>query len=115
MAASRAVDRFERGRDDVDAKHHPRAPSVGIVVHLTRGQWGRVAVVEDPELELVTEHGRDRTALLEPGECARDQGKDIEAHGGYRSRQFVNPGLRRTRRRAGAASRTQSPPNGRSK
>ena len=34
VAGSPAVDRVERGRDDVDAQHHPRAAAVRLVVDL---------------------------------------------------------------------------------
>ena len=38
-----AVDRLERGRDDVDAEHHARAAAVGLVVDLACAQRRRVA------------------------------------------------------------------------
>ena len=47
-----AVDRVERGRDDVDAQHHPGPAAVRVVVDLPGRQRRRVAVVEDAELEL---------------------------------------------------------------
>ena len=47
-----AVDRVESGGDDVDPQHHPRSSSVGIVVDLAGAERCRLAVVQDPELEL---------------------------------------------------------------
>src|SRR5205807_1832493 len=47
-----AVDGVESGRDDVDAQHEPRAAAVGLVVHFACSKGRRVAVVEEPELEL---------------------------------------------------------------
>ena len=54
-----AVGRLERSRDDVDAQHHPGTAAVGRVVDLAGAQRRRVAVVEEPELELGSEHGGD--------------------------------------------------------
>jgi len=75
------VERVERGRDDVDPKHHPGPASVRIVVDLAGAERCRVAVVEDPEIELGSEHRSDRAALLQPCEGSRDKGEDVEAHG----------------------------------
>ena len=54
-----AVDGVERGRDDVDAQHHAGPAAVRLVVDLTGAQRRGVAVVEEPQIELVAEHGGD--------------------------------------------------------
>ena len=77
-----AVHSVERGRDDVHPKHHPRPASVRVVVHLSGAQRGRVAVVEDAELELVPEHRRQRTSLANPVERGRNEREDVDAHDG---------------------------------
>ena len=84
VAGSPAVDRVERGRDDVDPEDHPRAAAVGLVVDLAAREGRRVAVVEQAELELGSEHGRERTLLCEPGERMGDEREDIDAQGGRR-------------------------------
>ena len=75
-----AVDRVERRRDDVDAQHHPGAAAVRLVVHLAGAERRRVAVVEEPQLELGAEHGRERPLLGHPRERVRNLGEDVEAH-----------------------------------
>src|SRR5262249_42834809 len=45
-----------------------------------------VAVVEQVQVELVAEHGRDGTLLREPGERVRDESEDVELQGRPRSR-----------------------------
>ena len=82
-----AVDRVERGRDDVDAQHHPGAAAVGLVVDLAAAQRRRVAVVEEPELELGPENGRERPLFGHPCERMRNLGEDVETHS--RSRLLV--------------------------
>ena len=72
----------KRGVDDVDAEHHAGAAAVGIVVHLPRAERRRIAVVEEAQLELGAEHGRERLLLGEPAEGVRDLGEDVDAHGG---------------------------------
>ena len=69
---------FERGRDDVDAQHHPRAATVGLVVDLPCAQRRRVAVAEEPQVELPPEDGRDRALLGEPREGVRNRSEDVE-------------------------------------
>ena len=46
----------------------PGAAAVRLVVDLAGGERRVVAVVEEPQVELVAEHGRNRTLLGEPGE-----------------------------------------------
>ncbi len=75
-----AVHGVERGRDDVDAQHHPRPAAVRVVVDLARGERRRVAVVEDAQLELGAEHRRERPALADPVERVRNEREDVEAH-----------------------------------
>ena len=75
-----AVDRVERSGDDVDAQHHPGAATVGIVVDLAAGERRVVAVVEQAQLELLAEHGSNRTLLREPGERMWKEGEDVELH-----------------------------------
>ena len=81
MVGKPAVGRVERGRDDVDAQHHARAAAVRLVVHLAGLERRRVAVVEQAELELSAEHGRERALLGEPGERMRDEREDIDSQG----------------------------------
>ena len=82
MRRRAAVDGVERGGDDVDAQHHPGTAAVGIVVDLSRAQRRRVAVVEEPELELVAENGRERPLLRHPGEGMRNEREHVQLHGG---------------------------------
>src|SRR4029453_5214256 len=62
----------------VHAKHHPGAASVGLVVDLAGGEGRVVPVVEEPKVELVSEHGRNRPLLREPGERMREESEDVE-------------------------------------
>ena len=80
MLRNPSVDGVERGGDHVHAQHHPGAAPVRLVVHLAGGQRGRVAVVEDAEVELRAENGRDRTSPPEPLEGVRNEREDVEAH-----------------------------------
>jgi hypothetical protein len=73
------VGRVERGSDDVDPQDHACAAAVGIVVDLALPKRRRVAVVEQPQVELGAEDGRERTLLGEPGERVRDEREDIDA------------------------------------
>ena len=73
-----AVDGVERGRDDVDAQHHPRAAAVRLVVDLAGAQRRRVAIAEQAQVELVAEDGRDGPLLGEPREGVRDRCEDVE-------------------------------------
>ncbi len=75
-----AVGRLERRRDDVDPQHHSRAAAVGRVVDLAGAQRRRVAVVEEPELELRAEDGGDRLLLGQPAERVWNLREDVEAH-----------------------------------
>ena len=91
-----AVRGLERRVDDVDAQHHPGAAAVRVVVDLTRAQRRRVAVVEEPQLQLGAEHRREGPLLGEPAEGMRDLREDVDAHGG--------PGYPARRRSNAAAS-----------
>jgi hypothetical protein len=72
------VGRFERGRHDVDAQHHARAAAIRFVVDLAVPERRRVAVVEQPKLELGAEDGSEWPLLGEPGERVRDEREDID-------------------------------------
>ena len=72
------VDGLEGRRDDVDAKHHPGAASVRLVVDLRVCERRRVAVAEQAQVQLVAEHGRNGPLLRQPREGVRDQGEDVE-------------------------------------
>jgi hypothetical protein len=86
-----AVRRFERGCDHVDAQDHARAAAVRVVVDLAVAERRRVAVVEQPELELGAEHGSDGTLLGEPGERVREEREDIDLQARQSSYPSVNP------------------------
>ena len=75
-----AVHGLERGRDDVDAQHHAGAAAVGLVVDLAGAERRRLAVVEEPQVELGPEHRADRPLLGEPGEGVRDECEDVDSH-----------------------------------
>jgi hypothetical protein len=79
VAGVLAVRRFERGCDHVDAQDHARAAAVRVVVDLAIPERRRVAVVEQPELELGAQDGSERPLLGEPGERVRDEREDIDA------------------------------------
>ena len=76
-----AVGGLERSGDDVHAQHHPRSAAVRLVVDLSRAQRRRVAVVEEPQLELAAEDARDRALLGEPRIGVRNEGEDVDAQG----------------------------------
>ena len=73
-----AVRSVESSGHDIDAQHHSRAATVGIVVHLGVRERRVVAVAEQAQVELVAEHGRDGPLLGQPRERVRDQGEDVE-------------------------------------
>src|SRR4029079_551991 len=98
--AAAAVRGLERRVDDVDAQHHPGTAAVRVVVDLARAQRRRVAVVEEPELELRAENRREGPLLGEPAKGMRDLREDVDAHGG--------PGYP-ARRRSNAAARDVTP------
>ena len=75
-----AVGGLERGRDDVDPQHHPRAAPVRRVVDLAGTQRRRVAVVEEPQLELRAENRGNGLLLGQPAESVWNLGEDVEAH-----------------------------------
>jgi hypothetical protein len=74
-----SVGRVERRRDDVDAQHHARAAAIRVVVDLPLPERRRVAVVEQPQVELGPENGSQRPLLGEPGERVRKEREDIDA------------------------------------
>jgi hypothetical protein len=79
VAGALAVGRFERGRDDVDAQDHACAAAVRVIVDLAVPERRRVAVVEQPELELGAEDRGERPLLGEPGERMRKEREDIDS------------------------------------
>ena len=81
VAGRPVVGCVERGGDDVDPQDHARAAAVGLVVHLTGLERRRVAVVEQAELELRAEHGRERALLGEPAKRMWDEREDIDTQG----------------------------------
>ena len=80
MAWKLAVHRLQRRGHDVDAQDHPGAAPVRIVVNLSRRERRGIPVVEESEVELAADDRRDWTALADPGERARNQREDVEAH-----------------------------------
>ena len=78
MVGHAAVDGVKSRRDHVDAQHHSGAAAVGLVVDLARPERRVVAVAEQAQVELVAEHGSDRTLLSEPGERMWDESEDVE-------------------------------------
>ena len=79
-----AVDRVERCRDHVDAQHHAGTATVRLVVHLAGPERRRVAIVEEAQLELGSEHRGERPLLRHPRERVRNLGEDVEAQGRMR-------------------------------
>ena len=79
MAGLVSVGDVQRRRDDVDPQDHARAAAVRLVVDLAVPERRRVAVVEQAELELGSEHGSERPLLGEPGERVRDEREDIDS------------------------------------
>ena len=93
MLGDAAVGGFERGGDDVDAQHHPRAAAVGLVVDLPGAERRRVAVAEEAQVELAAEDGRDGALLGQPREGVRNQCEDVDLHEGLgRLVGLVEPG-----------------------
>ena len=86
-----AVDGVERGRDDVDAQHHPRPAAVRRVVDLAVRERRRVAVAEEAQVELRAEHGRQRALLGQPAEGVRNQGEDVDLHRAIEVTRRANP------------------------
>ena len=78
MSGRVAVGRLERGRNDIDAEHHPGSAAVGLVVDLRSGERCVVAVAEQAQVQLVAEHGRNGPLLRQPRKGLRDQGEDVE-------------------------------------
>ena len=91
VAGVLAVGRFERGRDHVDPEDHAGAAAVRVIVDLAVPERRRVAVVEEPELELGAEDGSDGALLGEPGERVRDEREDIDLQARESSYPSVNP------------------------
>ena len=81
MVRHAAVDRVERGRDDVDSQHHPGAAAVRLVVDLRGTERRAVAVGEQAQIELAPEHGCHRLLLRQPGESMRNEREDVELQG----------------------------------
>ena len=81
-----AVGRVESSRDDVDPEQHPRAAAVRLVVHLPGTERRRVAVGEQPEVELGTEHRGDGALFGEPREGVGNEGEYVQLHGATRPR-----------------------------
>ena len=79
-ARLRPVGGLERSGDDVDAQHHPRAAAVRRVVDLPGAERGRVAVVEEAQLELAAEHAGDRLLLGHPRIGVWGESEDVDAH-----------------------------------
>ena len=109
-----AVHRVESGGHHIHAEHHSGPSAVGLVVDLAGAERSRVAVVEDVQLELAPEHGRDGPAFLEPLEGTGDQREDVQSHQGCRGYpRSEKPGATTTRRCTRSTSRTQSSTSGR--
>ncbi len=91
-----AVDRLERGVDDVDPEHHAGAAAVRLVVHLPGPERREVPVAEQVQLELRPQDGGERTPLGHPGERLRYEREDIDAHGANRTARAHPPGSGRS-------------------
>ena len=83
-----------------------RSAAVRVVVHLPRAKWRRIAVVEEPQLELAAEHRREGLLLRQPGEGVRNLREDVDAHG----RPRVPLGLGETLRAEEEARDDDDPP-----
>ena len=90
MAGHAAVDGIQCRGHDVDAQEHPGSAAVRLVVDLTRAERAEVAVVEEAQLEPVTEHGRQRALLRQPCEGVGNEGEDVELHAARVSRARRN-------------------------
>ena len=86
MPGHAAVDRVECGRDDIHPQDHPRAAAVRFVVHLTGAERRRVAVREQPQVELGAEDRGDRALFGEPREGVGYECENVELHGARRLR-----------------------------
>ena len=75
-----SVDRLERCRDHVDPQDHSGTAAIRRVVDLAGAERSRVAVVEEPELELGAEDRGERFLLGQPAESVRYLGEDVETH-----------------------------------
>src|SRR5205085_4804564 len=107
----RLVDGVERCGDDVHAEDHSRPAAIRLVVDLARAERCRVAVVEEPQLELSTEDVRDRPLLGQPGIGVGNEGEDVDAHGlGYSG--SVNPTATTIRPPARSTFRTHASTRG---
>src|SRR5258708_6815648 len=104
MRGALAVHRVERRGDDVDPQDHPRPTPVRLVVDLAVLQPRQVAGGEEPQVELVPEHRRDRPLLGQPRERVRDEREDVELH----QSSTVNPSATTMRPPVRSTSRTQS-------
>src|SRR3954467_2671202 len=102
-----AIHGRERSGHDVDAKDHARAAAVRLVVDLPGAKRRRVAVVEEPQLELCPEDARDRPLLGEPREGVRDKCEDVDSHSGS-----AKPGAITIRPWARSTFRTQASTSG---
>src|SRR5580765_1874628 len=81
MARDAAVDRVQRTRDDVDSQDHPGPAAVRFVVDLRGTERRAVAVGEQAQIELASEHGCNRLLLRQPGESMRNEREDVELQG----------------------------------
>src|SRR5439155_6751949 len=80
-----AVNRVECSRDDIDPQHHAGTAAVRLVIDLSVPKRCVIAIREEPEVELSTEHGGDRPLFGQPRERMRDEREDVELH------QSANP------------------------
>ena len=109
-----AVDRVERGRD-VHAQHHPRPAAVRLVVDLAGAEGRRVAVVEEPQLELGAEHGGEGPLLGQPAERVRHLGEDVDLHEPDQVTRRPRSRATTTRPASRSSSRTHASTRGRSR
>ncbi len=110
MGRRAAVDRVERRRDDVDPQHHPRPAPVGLVVDAARVERGRVAVGEEPQVELAAEHRGERALLRQPREGRRNEREDIEAQRSQSGSE--KPGATRIRPASSSTASTHAATSG---
>ncbi len=80
-----AVDRLERGVDDVDAQEHSGPAAVGLVIDLAGAKRREVPVAEQAQVEPRAEDGGERALLRHPGERVRNEGEDVDLHPGRRA------------------------------
>ena len=91
-----AVDRLERGVDDIDAEHHAGAATVRLVVYLPGPERREVPVAEQVQLELRPQDGGERPPLGHPGERLGYEREDVDAHGANRTARAHPPGSGRS-------------------